>query len=187
MNHLTLSLAVAVVRPPSRSVGTRHQRASAGMENLATAGVVRPTVPYTGGDAGGSSMPISMPMGSPAPIWWTPICRQANREAGQVYVLICTYMVHFEWDERKNRSNLDKHGIDFETAQWVFEDPLCVTFVERTEADEERWHGIGSIEGLILLVVVHTYRQAGDDQIIRIISARQATRQERKLYEATHR
>ena len=94
-------------------------------------------------------------------------------------MLICTYMVRFEWDERKNRSNLDKHGIDFKTAQWIFE--------ERTEADEERWHGIGSIEGLILLVVVHTYRQAGDDQIIRMISARQATRHERKLYEATHR
>ena len=65
--------------------------------------------------------------------------------------------------------------------------PLCVTFVERTEDDEERWHGIGSIEGLILLVVVRTYRQVGDDQIIRMISARQATRHERKLYEATHR
>ena len=36
-------------------------------------------------------------------------------------MLICTYMVHFEWDERKNRSNLDKHDIDFETAQWIFE------------------------------------------------------------------
>ena len=60
---------------------------------------------------------------------------------------MCTYMVHFEWDERKNQSNLEKHGIDFDTAQWVFEDPLFVTFVERTEADEERWHGIGSIEG----------------------------------------
>ena len=52
-------------------------------------------------------------------------------------MLICTYMVHFEWDERKNRSNLDKHGIDFETAQWIFEDPLCVTFVERTEDDDD--------------------------------------------------
>ena len=96
-------------------------------------------------------------------------------------------MVHFEWDEKKNQSNLDKHGIDFETAQSIFADPLCVTFIERTEAGEARWHGIGSVEGLILLVVVHTYRDAEPDPIIRIISARQATRNERKLYETAHR
>ena len=95
-------------------------------------------------------------------------------------------MVHFEWDEQKNQRNLDKHRIDFETAQLMFDDPLCVTFIERIEAGEARWHGIGSVEGLVLLAVVHTYREAAPDHFIRIISARRATRHERKLYEAAH-
>jgi uncharacterized DUF497 family protein len=95
-------------------------------------------------------------------------------------------MVRFEWDEKKNRSNLLKHGIDFQTAQLVFEDPGCVTFIERTQDGEPRWHAVGFADGVILLVVVHTYREAGSSEIIRIISARQATRHERKLYEAAH-
>ena len=60
-------------------------------------------------------------------------------------------------------------------------------FLERTESGEDRWHGIEKIEGLLLVVVVRTYREAEPDQIIRIISARQATRHERKLYETAHR
>jgi uncharacterized DUF497 family protein len=48
-------------------------------------------------------------------------------------------MVRFEWDEAKNGSNQTKHGIDFETAQLVFDDPHCVTFVERMSGGEERW------------------------------------------------
>ena len=95
-------------------------------------------------------------------------------------------MVRFEWDEQKNRGNVEKHRIDFETAQLIFDDPFCVTFVERIEGGEERWHGIGAIECLVLLVVVHTYRETKSEQIIRIISARQATRHERNLYEAAH-
>lgn len=96
-------------------------------------------------------------------------------------------MVRFEWDEKKNQSNLLKHGVDFETAQSIFDDPNCVTFVERIHDGEPRWHAIGRVEGLILLVAVHTYREDGPDEVIRIISARQATRHERKLYEATQR
>lgn len=95
-------------------------------------------------------------------------------------------MFRFEWDELKNSANLEKHRIDFETAQLIFDDPYCVTFVEGIEHGEERWHGIGAVENTILLVVVHTYREAGLDQVIRIISARQATRHERKLYETAH-
>jgi uncharacterized DUF497 family protein len=65
-------------------------------------------------------------------------------------------MLHFEWDERKNRANQKKHGVDFETAQLVFDDPSCVTFVERVADGEPRWHAIGSVENLIILVVAHT-------------------------------
>lgn len=89
-------------------------------------------------------------------------------------------MVRFEWAEKKNQSNVVKQGIDFQTAQLIFDDPHCVTFIERTIQGEPRWHGIGSVEGLILIVVVHTYREAGTDELIRMISARQATRHERK-------
>jgi uncharacterized DUF497 family protein len=91
-------------------------------------------------------------------------------------------MVRFEWDPAKNRSNRAKHGIDFETAQLVFEDPRLVSFVESVHQGEERWHAIGSIEDVLVIVVVHTYRQQGEEETIRIISARRATRHERKLY-----
>ena len=91
-------------------------------------------------------------------------------------------MIRFEWDEAKNRSNKNKHGIDFKTAQLVFEDPHCISFVERVSDGEERWHAIGSIENIIVIVVVHTYREEAFDEVIRIISARRATRHERKLY-----
>ncbi|MGO9271163.1 MAG: BrnT family toxin [Terriglobia bacterium] len=91
-------------------------------------------------------------------------------------------MLRFEWDQAKNETNKAKHGIDFETAQLVFDDPDCITFVERLNYGEQRWHAIGSIENIIILVVVHTYREENSDEVIRIISARPATRHERKLY-----
>jgi uncharacterized protein len=87
------------------------------------------------------------------------------------------------WDKAKNQANRIKHGIDFETAQFVFDDPFCITFVERVTGGEERWHAIGSIEKIIVLVVVHTYREENAEEVIRIISARRATPKERKLYD----
>jgi uncharacterized protein len=56
------------------------------------------------------------------------------------------------------------------------------TFVERTIHAEQRWHAIGSVEALIVLVVVHTYREESDGEVIRIISARPASSHERRLY-----
>jgi uncharacterized protein len=91
-------------------------------------------------------------------------------------------MIRFEWHEAKNRGNKKKHGVDFETVQLVFDDPHFISFVERVSNGEERWHTIGSIENIIVIVVVHTYREEASDEIIRIISARRATRHERKLY-----
>jgi len=82
-------------------------------------------------------------------------------------------------------ANKIKHGIEFESAQLVFDDPFCITFVERVTGGEERWHAIGSIEKVILLVVVHTYREENSEEVIRIISARRATRKEKKLYAQT--
>jgi uncharacterized DUF497 family protein len=90
--------------------------------------------------------------------------------------------MRIEWDQTKDKINQTKHGIDFETARRIFDDPWCVTFVERVADGEERWHAIGSIERIIVLVVAHTYREECSDEIVRIISARPATRRERKLY-----
>ena len=50
--------------------------------------------------------------------------------AWKMYVPYCMYDVRFEWDEAKNKTNLRKHGVDFETAQLIFDDPFCVSFVE---------------------------------------------------------
>ncbi len=96
-------------------------------------------------------------------------------------------MRKFEWDEAKNESNKTKHGIDFETTQLAFDDPFCVSFVGRVHDGEERWHAIGMIENIIVVVVVHTYRVEGSDEVIRIISSRRATSHERKLYDKANR
>ena len=96
-------------------------------------------------------------------------------------------MLRFEWSEAKNRANRKKHGIDFETARLAFDDPTCLTFVERIVDGEQRWHSIGLVENVITLVVVHTYREEPEGDVIRIVSARQATSHERRLYgEAIH-
>ncbi len=91
-------------------------------------------------------------------------------------------MPRFEWDQAKNETNRSKHGIDFETARLVFDDPFCLTFVERVSGAEERWHAIGVIEDIIVLVVVHTYHEEHSDEVIRIISRCRATRHDRKVY-----
>jgi hypothetical protein len=86
--------------------------------------------------------------------------------------------VGFEWDEGKARANRRKHGIDFADAVAVLEDPLAVTIPDGA-AGEERFVTVGSdILGRIL-VVVFTVR----DKQIRLISARKATRRERRRYE----
>ena len=91
-------------------------------------------------------------------------------------------MTKFDWDEEKNEGNRTKHGIDFATAQLVFDDPHHISFVANVVEGEERWTTIGLAEGMIVLFVVHTYREHPPDVNIRIISARRATTHERKLY-----
>lgn len=93
-------------------------------------------------------------------------------------------MPRFEWDEAKNASNLKKHGVDFDTAKLMFDDPNHIAFVESIIDGEQRWQAIGVIPAAVLLVVVHTYRDGEGEEVIRMISARQATKHERKLYAA---
>ena len=95
-------------------------------------------------------------------------------------------MVTFDWDTSKNESNRKKHRLGFETARLVFDDPNCLTFVERIQYGEERWHAIGVVGEQLVITVVHSYRAVGDRETIRIISARRADPEERKLYAGTH-
>jgi uncharacterized DUF497 family protein len=80
-----------------------------------------------------------------------------------------------------------KHGVSFEEASQVFRDPLYLSVQERIEGGEARWQTLGLVEGLLLLAVAHTVREERDDgisvEVIRIISARPATRKERRRYE----
>ncbi len=86
----------------------------------------------------------------------------------------------FEWDDAKASQNRTKHGVEFEEAATVFADTLSLTIDDPLHSvEEERFVTIGESALRRLLVVVHTER--GDT--IRIISARQATRRERKDYE----
>ena len=89
----------------------------------------------------------------------------------------------FEWDDRKAVSNLAKHGVSFELAKEVWNDPLHVIIPDRVEVAEQRWHALGLVGPIVVLVVVHSYPDAGDEGRIRIISASKATKQERHRYE----
>lgn len=84
----------------------------------------------------------------------------------------------FEWDERKNASNLKKHGIRFEEAISIFEGPVLTAADERHDYGENREISIGLLEGVVVLSVAHTDRNG----MTRIISARRASRPERKLF-----
>jgi uncharacterized DUF497 family protein len=89
----------------------------------------------------------------------------------------------FSWDEAKNQSNLLKHGLSFETARLVFDDPYHLSRQDRIENGELRWQTLGLVEGVVLLLVAHTWHDHEDGEHIRIISARRATKLERKIYE----
>lgn len=84
-----------------------------------------------------------------------------------------------EWDDQKNVRNIAKHGIDFIDVANMFNHPMLVLRDERVDYGEERWIGMGWMQRLIG-VVVYTERN-GD--VIRIISARKATKNEVRLYE----
>jgi uncharacterized protein len=98
--------------------------------------------------------------------------------------------VRYEWDESKNRTNRRKHGVSFELATLVFEDEQCLVGLDRIDGitGEQRWHAIGAIAietGIAaVLLVVHAYREDYYGQeIIRIISAREAEDHEIRRYQ----
>ena len=86
--------------------------------------------------------------------------------------------MRYEWDGWKARTNLEKHGIDFADATGVFQDIHAIMMPDESQG-EDRYTTIGSDAYGRILVVVHTWRR----QVVRIISARGATRRERRQYE----
>ena len=90
--------------------------------------------------------------------------------------------IQFEWDENKNQINQRKHGISFQEAKTVFydEEALVIDDPEHSE-QEDRFIILGLSNQANLLVVCHCYRES--DTVIRIISARKATKTESKYYE----
>ncbi|MEB3357211.1 MAG: BrnT family toxin [Synechococcales bacterium] len=88
--------------------------------------------------------------------------------------------MQFEWNESKAGRNLAKHGVSFEEAKTVFEDPLYIDFYDPDHSeDEERYLIVGESNQRRLLIVSYTERE----DFIRIISAREVTRAEREAYE----
>ena len=88
--------------------------------------------------------------------------------------------LRFEWDERKANTNLIKHGISFEEAKTVFFDESALIIVDPACFEEDRFLILGFSADAKLLVVCHCYRSG--EEVIRIISARKATRNESNYY-----
>ncbi len=86
----------------------------------------------------------------------------------------------FEWDEVKAKSNAAKHGVEFEEAQTIFNDPRLLTFEDLYHSDhEQRYLSLGISSRGRLLIAAHTE----DAEIIRLITCRLVTPRERRTYE----
>ncbi len=90
--------------------------------------------------------------------------------------------MQFEWDEAKNKQNIKKHGFDLADAAELFTGsaPLLANLDACQDHGEDRWKGIGMLQGVVVVVVVFTER---DDDTIRVISLRKANLREKKIYE----
>lgn len=91
----------------------------------------------------------------------------------------------FDWDDNKASTNLEKHGVDFRDAMTVILDPLAMTIFDAEHSqNEDRWISVGRSGGGALLLVAHTFVATGPHSaLVRIVSARTATRHERQQYE----
>ena len=90
----------------------------------------------------------------------------------------------FEWDTNKEKINIQKHGVTFEQASYVFADPFALNKFDEEHSDyEDRWIILGKSLNQTLLVVIHTFRNNDDVEFVRIISARKATKKEQQAYQ----
>lgn len=90
-------------------------------------------------------------------------------------------MLYFEWDDVKNQRNIEKHGIDFDDAIAVFVGVTVVRVNDKFYGDEIRQIALGEADGDVLAII---FTMRGD--VCRIISARKASRHERRTYRAAH-
>jgi uncharacterized protein len=96
--------------------------------------------------------------------------------------------IRYTWHAEKERSNRRKHGVSFTLATRALNDPFAVVVQDRIEAGEMRWRTTGMIPNGKRLIVAHTIEDMQDgDEVVRIISARTATRLERRRYEERRR
>ena len=90
-------------------------------------------------------------------------------------------MINFSWDRRKNEGNKKKHGVSFDEAKTIFYDENAIRYFDPNHSDDEdRFLMLGLSQRLRILIVCHCFRK--DDSIIRIISARKATKGEEDSY-----
>lgn len=85
----------------------------------------------------------------------------------------------FEWDEEKNQTNIEQHGIQFKDAQKIFDGPVLTVIDDREDYGEIRENSLGLLNGVVVLMVTHTDR----DGTTRLISARKALPKERRIYD----
>ena len=86
----------------------------------------------------------------------------------------------FVWDEPKNESNIGKHGLDFADARRIFDAPVLIALDNREDYGEDRWIGIGLLDGRVVVLVFTEL----DEHTIRVISLRKALRHERERFRA---
>ncbi len=90
----------------------------------------------------------------------------------------------FEWDTNKEKINIQKHGVTFEQASYVFADPFALNKYDNEHSEnEDRWISLGKSLSKTILVVVHTFRANDGIEYVRIISARKATKKENQAYQ----
>jgi hypothetical protein len=90
----------------------------------------------------------------------------------------------FEWDTNKEKINIQKHGITFEQASYVFADLFALNQYDNEHSEnEDRWILLGKSLNEMILVVVHTFRDNDGIEFVRIISARRATKREKQTYQ----
>jgi len=93
----------------------------------------------------------------------------------------------FEWDSKKEEINFQKHGVTFEQASYVFADPYALNkYDEEHSEGEDRWLLLGKAMNEVILLVVHTFKDQEGVELVRIISARKATKIESKEYQRRH-
>lgn len=89
----------------------------------------------------------------------------------------------FDWDDEKARTNRAKHGIDFDVAIHVFDDPCTISGHDRVVDGEERWRTVGRVGFATILFVGHTWIDEDGEIYVRVITARKASRREIQGYE----